>query len=387
MKHRMAVLVVAGLALGGMSLASVFAGPGDGIKVNDWTLQPYVSPFVMYDSNVLLDENNAQDDVSYGVRYGATVDRALDWYAFSGSLWGMSEWFDDTTALNHDDFGDTLNLSLNTAGGTRVSLGQEFIDQQSVDYAVGNVQRVLINRASVGAGRSLGEKADVDVAYAFQSHDYADPFLYDWNQNRVKGSAGYAMTDKSAGFLSASVGVQKSDGNDHSGTSYNSILGVRTRSTDKIVASAGLGVLGLESPEDDIATLSYEASVAWKALEKMTVTAGADKLIQPAVISRNNYLIADVMSAGITYAILDSLQMKLLGEYEHHELSMPYAAADGSEIKKKEDIVAGTVRAEYQCPAKFLKVFAEYRAADQNSSETGLDYSDQKVSAGLQLQY
>jgi hypothetical protein len=373
------------LAMAGASWLT--AGPGDGVNINDVMVRPYVAPFAKYESNVLLEEQGKRADTSWGADYGVMLDRALDWYTFSGSLWGMSEDFDKTSAFDHDDFGDTLKLSISTAGGTRIGFNQEFADREEVDYIVGRVEEVLVNRVSAGVGRSVSDKIDVDVAYAFQSHNYDSASLYDWSENQAKGTVGHTLTDKSAGFLSAKIGTQDSDGNRHNGTSYNSILGIRSKSTDKIMVSAGAGLVGLEADEGDIAKLGYEVSAFWQALEKMNVTVNAEKTVQPAVIARSNYLVVDFLSAGISYFILESLEVKLSTDYEYHQLDQPYVQDDGTTVEKRENIRGGALRIEYRCPARWMKMFLEGRSEDQNSSIAGSDYEDRKVLAGMQFQY
>ena len=46
-----------------LSPVQLLAGPGDGLRIEKFTISPFVSASLTYDSNVFLDEENEEDDL------------------------------------------------------------------------------------------------------------------------------------------------------------------------------------------------------------------------------------------------------------------------------------------------------------------------------------
>lgn len=368
--------------------SSVLAEPGAGINVLDCKISPFVDTAVIYDSNVLLNENTADelDDTSYAIGYGVNLDHARKHYVLSAKLWGLSEIYSDLDSLDHNDFGDDISLNFLTPGGFNVRVLQSYSDVQDVDYTTTSIENYVTHIAGVRVSRSVTDKMNANLGYNYKAKDYDADSLFGHSRSKLDGSIDYVLTDMTALLVKAGIESQDGDGNSGEGTVYRASLGAKSRQTSQLTASADVGILGLSSDDADISDFAFGAEVAWQAMDKVGVTLAADKEIEPSSIEKNNYNIITGISAGIGYTLLDNLKVSLNAGYMEVDLQNKYDDS-GSLVTKTEDIIFGKVRLDYQSPMKFLKVFATAGITDQDSTISRLDYTREKVSVGVSLVY
>ncbi len=379
-------VLMAGLVFAGVGAAPVSAGPGNGININEWYLHPYLNLAETLDSNVFLDKDNEEDDFSTVLEYGLGVTHATEKLSLAGRLWGLEERYNDLDALDHSDYGDTVQLGAVTPGGTEIILRQEYSQLEDTDYTTGTVEDFAVQRLSVSFNRQITDKTAAGLGYAYKSRDYDSSSLLDWQQNLIDVDADYDITEKSALYLQVGLGLQDGDGNDGQGESYNALLGVKSRRSDKLRAQAALGVIGLNSDDADFSELGFAGSLAWRATEKIELDAEAEREIQPASIARNNYHIITTAKAGVGYYVLTQLKLSAILAYRNFDLENPYIF-EGEPRHKEEDNWTGILRLDYQAPAEFLKVFLEGKYNEQSATIDQLDYEQTVVSLGVDLTY
>lgn len=378
------------LACAGMMVVSgaaiSVAAPGDGININEWYLHPYLNLSGTYDDNVFLDKDIEEEDFSRVLEYGIGVNHSTKTLSLVGRVWGLQERYDDLDTLDHDDFGDRVDLGGMTPGGTEIKLRQEYSELEDQDYTTSTVEDFQVQRFSLSLSRQLTDKTAAGAGYTYKSRDYEAENLLDWQQHLVDIDADYDVSDKSALYAQVGVGLQDGDGNDGQGTSYNVLFGAKSRRSDKIRAEAALGVIGLDSDDADITELGFAGSLAWRATEKIELDAEAEREIQPASIARNNYHTITTIQAGIGYYVLTQLKLSAIASFRNFDLENPYLF-EGTLRHKEEDNWTGILRLDYQAPAEFLKVFIEGRYNEQSATIDQLDYNQSVVSAGLNLTY
>lgn len=283
--------------------------------------------------------------------------------------------------------GEDITLDFSTPGGFDVVIRQQFRDVEDIDFFADDIENFQTHVISVDIARELAEKTDGLLTCRFRQKDYDADTLFDWDQHQVRVRSGYEVADKADVYASVEVGVQDSDGNDDEGTYYNGIIGVATELSDKVVVSAGGGVVGLDSDTDDFSEFGFEASLTWEASDRVIVTGQAEKYIQPASIDANNYDVVSVIRTDLRYVIMNALQLTLTGSYYLLDLENDFETSTGEIIDKEEEVLTGRARLDYQSPADFLELFLEAEITNQESTEDGVDYDQEMVSAGARLKY
>lgn len=378
--------VAAVLTLAGLGAGVAVAAPGDGININEWYLHPYINLSGTYDDNVFLDEEDEQDDFSRVLEYGLGLNHATKTVSMVGRLWGLEERFDDFDELDHSDYGDSIEFGAVTPGGTEITLRQEYSQLEDTDYTTATVEDFEVQRLSLSLNRQVTDKTAGGLGYTYKSRDYDSEALFDWQQHLIDLDADYDVTEKSALYLQVGLGIQDGDANDGQGESYNALVGVKSRRSDKLRAQAALGVIGLQSDDADFTELGFAGELAWRATEKIELDAAAEREIQPASIARNNYHTITTVKAGVGYYVMTQLKLSAIAFYRNFDLENPYFF-EGEDRHKEEDNWTAILRLDYQAPAEFLKVFLEGKYNEQSATIDQLDYAQSVVSFGVNLTY
>jgi len=380
-------LTIAGALVLGM-LTQSGAAPGEGIQLEEWNLSPYGSLQLTQDSNVFLDEDGAeQADDSYQYKYGVYINRPSETLGLSVYVWGLTKQYDTLESLDRTDFGESASLDITTPGGTTIFFRQSYSNVEDVDYLVGERAKFSTHRVSVSADRDVTDKTNGKLTYRFKAKNHDADTLNDWWEHLLRGTVSHDVTEQSDVFGAIESGVQDSDGNRDKSAYYNVLLGMSTRWTDKITASAAAGVVGVNSDIADISEPSFEGYINWAVADRINLSAGAERYIEPASIDDDNFDKVTVLRTDLTYRILTSLRISVSLRFYDLELANPYITGTGDVIDKREDVFTASAGLNYQSPAKFLVVFVEGRVTDQDSTEEGGDYTEDIVSFGARVLY
>ena len=149
-------------------------------------------------------------------------------------VWGRFERYADLDERDHNDAGERINATLWDRDRIQVKISEALQNFDEFDLSTSDVERRTVFNGALGAGRSLTDKSELDVGYAFNMTDYQSPSLFDWNEHIGSAEFGHDMTDKSAGTVTVKTGVQSSDGNSEDGTLGSVLLGAKTRLTEKV---------------------------------------------------------------------------------------------------------------------------------------------------------
>jgi hypothetical protein len=388
-KERVIVKKISGLLLTGAFLVQAgIAAPGEGIKVGEFTLSPYVAPAYKHDSNVALSDSNEQDDDVTSIRYGATLVRQSDQSTFDLRLGALSEDYSDFDGRDHDDVMQSLLLGMITDGGTDISVMQSYSKVEDIDFALGQIQEFETSLVEAKVTRRVTDKIFLGLGYKFDQRDFQNPSLFDWDSNVGAARIGYAYTDKSVLFVQGRFGVLSSDGNADDGNYYNAVAGIRSEGTDKITYSVAVGGLGVsdDNISEDISDVAYNGSLQWTATDKVNVNLTALRSVTPSSLQRNNYDLTSSYGGNVSCQLTDSIKGSVGVTFVNVDLQEPYTGAGASQ-DKEEDITVSRVRVDYQAPAEFLSIFAEGSFTDQDSSIAGADYKRDLISIGAQLKY
>jgi hypothetical protein len=362
------------------------ANTGKGIHVDDWHYYPYVIPSVLYDSNVLLNKTDPKSDVSYGGIFGTTLSHTTRYFDVQSGLWGLSQQYNDLTQLDHFDYGERLALSGTTRAGLTLSLRQNYADTKDVDYQIGNIAHVRKNLICAEGSRDLTKKTDIAMGYTYQNRNFEAENVYDTQQQSVYCVSGCQMTQRSDVFVRGQGGILSSDGNDGNGTLYSVLGGLRSRQSAKLIASAGLGVLGLSSEATDDTEVGFSGRAIWLATDRFTVSASTDRSIEPAANDRDNYEKITEVSMQVDWFVLKELLLTLGSTYNSYEL-INDEVVDKKAQRVTDSAWISRFRVSYATPIRWLRAFAQVRVADRTSTLDRGEYTKEMVSAGVTLRY
>lgn len=355
----------------------------DGINAGCFNLSPYADISVVSDSNVRTSPDDEEDDVSGQLRAGLDFRNKAEEIRLSGDVWGMAERYADLDDEDHEDWGQSLRLRLFDRDRVQIGLRQSFASIQSLDYAVGSIQARDEMKAGLALGKNFTDKLEGDLDYAFSQTDYESPVAFDWDQHRVLATVGHAVTDKSAATIAVSGGTQSSDGNEKDADFYAVRVGVRTRGTDKMTGSIGVGYQRHESDEN-IDWPSFRGSLKWQATEKVSVFARAENAIEPATQEINNYKKVVRASLGSEINIMQDYRLGLTGRYNRNDIERKIE--DGT-LSKDDDTYTVSARLTYQPPARWLQAFIEAQYEDKTATPKRNEYSQTMLTAGVNLKY
>jgi len=376
--------IVAGFVL--VSARFVMAQPGSGINIAGVNVSPYVSLEALYDDNVFLDKEDEQSDMSLRLGYGFNFSRSTDTLTLAGRVWGLSERYDDFTEQDHDDFGNELNILLESEGGFTLALDQSFADVEDIDYQSTDIQDYRLHRLGATLGAPLTEKMDADAGYRYTLKDFTGDSLFDWDRHIGSANLYHEVTDTSAVMLRGELGVLDSDGNDDTGNYYNTLIGLESRRTDKIIARGGIGVLGLDSDDTDVSDLSWLLEATWRASDLISLTVLSDRVIEPASIARNNYHVISTVESELRYNPVEQITLALRLSYRYYDLQNDFSVGDDL-VQKQEDIYLGAIRMTYNAPGGYLQWHVEAETMEQESTIVALDYTRSAFSTGVTLRY
>lgn len=363
------------------ALVCVMAGPGEGIKVGDTTLSPYLDVQGAYDSNVQVTDKNAQDDVLFVETVGLDVSRMTDKVKLSGKAWVAPAQYVDLSEEDHTDFGAKVAGLLGTREMVEADLGAEYKQLEQLDYSTKSIEERKMTDLRAGVGRSLTDKLEGDIAGTYSSTDYTSEDLLDWSEAAMSVEMGHAMTAKTAATITGRLASQDKT-LDSNATLGSVLVGVKSRRTDKLSANAGVGFRSCDYGDDTMNGFSFKVGGTWKATPMMTVRATAGDETLPATQDLNNERVVTTVNAAVDYKIATDYTATVNGTYRNEKYDK---LVNGQ--TKKSDSIGGSARLTYQAPVKFLQLYGEVNTENYNSSINGNDFTKTMVLAGATVRY
>ncbi len=409
--HRFEV-VIAAAVLAGLATCG-WAAPGDGIKISNLTLSPFVDLSATYDSNVHLTDPADADyfgDAVVGLAFINKTDRLT----LSGRGWGQFRRYLDATDLDSDGYGEKLGLIWGEKEKLTLAVNEKFIQLEDYELTPRSVdslndvsanlmltedrtertKRHLFDIAPV-LGYDFTEKLHSEAGYSYSSVDYDDSDLYDWHENRGRLELQREVTDKSSGVLSGEYSQQDSDGLPDSTSYYVVQGGWLYRATAKTSAKIGLGLESFDYPKKseygeslDKDIFSWDVAASWQATEKINVQASGRNDIQPATQYKANVKEVSLGSVGVSYDITPTWIFSLAGSYRRDDYIGKVQVGDEL-LSKRRNIAGARARIDYRPRAKWYEVYLEasYEKARDNLEDDYPDYNQFRATLGLALRY
>lgn len=391
-------------------VAAVKAGPGEGIKVNNLTLSPFVTGAYNHEDNPLKnpDSSNPESDYYLEATAGINANNKTDALEVDLRLWGRTKEYDQFTERDADEWGGRFGVIAGSRDRLATTLNARYADiddfQQSPyledlrdlkrqglalapDRSDASARELF--EGGVLLGRDLTDKSELDVGVKYTDVAYDASELLDFDTTRIDAEVAHQATAKSSAFITGEFTDQNSDGFEAGAESYAARIGLKSRATDKIKYRAAYGFKDYErsgADEKSQTKHSFEARADWQASTKITVFLNAENDIIPASDVANNAREIYRGSLGATYFVLPTLNLSLLGTIGRTDYTDPVTIRSGT-IDKYIDSYGAQLLVRYSPPVQFVSVFGSLRYDENTSNDPGAEYDNLRATIGLTLRY
>ncbi len=400
---------------------TALADPGDGIRLDNLTLHPFVSGSVVSGSNVGLTQlsepqaspsaEEEAGDVFLELRYGLKMDYQRETVLIKGSLYGYDRYYQDLD-LDNSGFGQSASLDAGSKERVAIRLSESYYVLQ--DYALMNAalsgdevldnqlledrsdrllwmdKRDVIN-AGINLSRQLSAKMNLGASYTYSMTEYDDIRLFDTSTRTLSGDVSWAKTAKTDAFLTGSYGVEDSDALDlGEGEERSVMVGLRTAATQKINYDLGVGYLDyvVDGLEDiDQGGLNYAVGIGWTLSPKLALQASADKSFSTSAYVANNAREVQLAQVALSYRFSEAMGFGATVSFRQDDFVNDLVAPDGGNVKEQRKTKALTISGQYAPPGRWYTIFGSAGYEDSESKVIGGNYDQVRVQGGINLVY
>ena len=343
---------------------TALADPGDGIRLDNLTLHPFVAGSAVHDSNAGLtqlselqaapiDQGEASD-AFFELRYGLKMDYQRETVLIKGSLYGYDRYYQDLD-LDNNGFGQSASLDAGSKERVAIRLsesyyvlqdyalmnaalsGDEVLDNQLLEDRSDRLKRDVIN-AGINLSRRLSAKMNLGASYTYSMTDYDDIRLFDTSTRTLSGDVSWSKTVKTDVFLTGSYGVEDSDALDlGEGEERSVMVGMRSTATQKINYNLGVGYLDyvVDGLEDiDSGGLNYAVGIGWTLSPKLALQASADKSFSTSAFVANNAREVQLAQVALSYRFSEAMAFGATVSFRQDDFVNDLVAPDGGNVKE-----------------------------------------------------
>ena len=400
------------VALSVLAMTAMAEGrPGEGIRLSDWTLSPFVDLSATWDSNALRTGDDQAEDVFYDAVGGVNGAYSSGKLSLQVGGYIMTRGYSEESDLDYSGGGENASLSFGDRKSLSVSLYQSYMVTEDTGrygvnyynvgslYADAPVNRQLQTRNEtltfgVGLSRDLTDKIGAGVNYAYSETAYDADSLQDVADHRFSASGSYFLTDKTSLNLSGTYGTSDDGVLTEAANTYSVNGGISTRATEKLTFSANVGWSSYSRPDPEVvdagytgsddSTVSYNLAATWMATDKMSVQAGAQNGYSQSAQYAGNASLNSSVFLGLGYRMSDTVSLSWINTYRQDEYLDPIEV-DGESRDRTEKGYGSHVTVSYATPAKFMSVYGS--AGYEKVEAVEDDYDQVRVSIGTHLQY
>ncbi len=401
-----------------------------GIWLGKLNLSPFADLSMVHDSNpssareytIKQVDGNPGDkekvDESEALNYKAGVNFLLPangWqidgrFMYDGETL-FSDYADDRNAIY-----EIVRFMKKTDAGSVFYLSQSFTDvRYDEEFELSQNDRnefKLIGASDI----RLSEKSSIDADVIYTSYDYDDVTCYDYSS--IQGLLGFAhvLTEKTDWTLSATYEVEDRDeisdtDVDSDSTTIKTMVGVRTRSTEKLTFNLSAGVEFFNDFEykkierngsetivkpDTKADFTYNLSMMWKITDRLSLTMTGESDYHSAEDIADNSVLANQLSAVFSYRVGRNWNLNAGASFLREKYTRGIVANTNPDVavyvsdddgeNRTDDEIATFARIGYSVN-KNCSIFADWNHTDVSSSVEDYDYNRERFSAGISLKY
>ncbi|NLG35416.1 MAG: hypothetical protein GX548_08695 [Lentisphaerae bacterium] len=398
------------------------AGPGDGVRIRSWVLNPYFELTLTDTSNVYKDRFDPIRDTfiepELGIRFSSSSE--TNCFNIVGSLFYSERKYAHEKTRDFSTYGDSLTFRGGHGRRASVELIQSYRhlddnDRHASDFETSELAGDMVQDSNtldlerdihqIGGtlARRFTDKLEAGVSYRYSgvlyenlTHDRLDPkqlgvpYGLDLHGHIWQVDGGLALTDKTDATLTFRHGRQYQEDTDGSARMETLRLGLKTKNASKTIYHAGIGVEQYRRPPhiDDKARLSfnYNFAVDWFLTEKITFRSGGFNGTQFSSFYQSNALEYYSIWAGLGYRWRPSTTFSVRGVYRFDDYLDP-VTHEGVTRDRKDTRLTGHLRADYLATRGSVRLFAEATYDEVISNFDFVEYEDIRIVLGIHLRY
>lgn len=268
---------------------------------------------------------------------------------------------------------------------------------------------------TLGAGgdMAVSDKSKIVLGVGYDYHDYDEESHYDYYD--IKGSLGFAhvLTEKTDWTATASYRYYDRDDYDSNAYAVNGMLGLRSRTTDKLTFDTAFGVeyyrdykynlydldgnvIGRQSKGKDGSSFVYRIHGSWKIDKRLTFNLSAFSEYGPSDDVADNSILENTVSAVLNYKPGDHWSISAGASYERDDYTRKYppevkngsltAPVEEGGKDRKDDEFRYFANVSYAL-TRFCSIYVNWRYTDMSSSIDKFDYDRTRYGGGILLRY
>jgi len=405
--------VVSGVVLAALCPKAA-GGPGDGIHLGPFVLQPSLDAIARYDSNVELTATNEQDDAFYQLRAGADLDCKTRTVILDASAFVLARRYWQIDDRDFESAGQSIQTAVGNADVLLVKLTQGYrriedvedygltdsadsvvaLPAQSSVHSQDRAFRTRRDLSDVGIQglRDLTDDLDLLIGYDYRGEDYEIEEFYDNERHEGRVESSLQLTDKTRGMLELRYGEEGNDSFPENAKFWSGRLGFKLQGTDKVTFSGKFGIEHYDRTDEEALNdteqgiFSFDVESRWDATDKLTIHISGRNGFRSAVQYENMVDQFTVGSIGAAYSMTEATTVGLSASYRKDEYQEPLFA-DDLQIDRKDDSFSGVLRAHHEVPGSFLAYYADITYRTVNSTIPGQEYDQFWLGLGATLRY
>jgi hypothetical protein len=226
----------------------------------------------------------------------------------------------------------------------------------------------------------------LDIGYRFDDVNYSSTDLYDLQSHIGQAESAYRMTDKTDALLTFCGGIQDNGVISDPAESYTARVGMKTRGTDKLIFKGGVGVQQFNrAVADDVTDFNYDVAASLAMTDKLVLQAGGRNGMLLSSLYAVNGSEYDSIWAGVLYTVVPTIVLSGNVAFRRDDYLDPVPTDSGT-TERIDEGTAFRLRATYQTPAKFLRLYSQ--ASYETVESTAVpNYDDTRLDLGATLQY
>lgn len=326
-----------------------------------------------------------------------------------------SENYSKESIDDRTDWAQNLNFSRWTDNGTKWSVKESYQDiRYDDDFELSQNDRSEFALNST-ADLYLSEKTSLLLSGFYRDRDYDDETCYDYLSYGGHLGIARAFTEKSQWTLTSIYTIHDKDRYDSKARGINTMLGFRTRSTEKLILAAQVGAeffqdfeypilnsdgtdSGLYHDSDSQVGFTYSVKMSWLYNRRLTFNVTGYSNFEPAEDVNDNSVYANILSLAANYKMGERWLLRGGIAFRRDDYSRdvkqsefagtinPYVATEKDGNNRTDTNIGSFASLSYKLN-RYGSIFGEWNRTDVSSSIDDYDYDRQRFSIGLSLRY
>lgn len=389
-----------------MVCKSVYAEPGEGLKIGDATVKASVSVEETYDDNVFLNKDGAKHDFinTDDIQFLFETPFAADHFFKVDYLCEVANYAKYSSQNSVNNYvGAKAEFNFNAFNADAEARYENFFDRDASEYTT----RIPRERMIFGGILSKEfERLDAELAYKatkdnYLSHDVIDNsanvirYYFDedrWNQQvSLTGLCRIAPHTKALGEFDYGI-IDYDTGVNPGSNMYQYLVGIRRAEDEDMGLDVMLRAGYRQQLYKDAQDKNYDGFVVYLDLKEAfnaytSVALRLSQAIDESTYSNNNYYVYDIIGLKYDHRLRANTKVSLFFDGYFQQSRYPqYSTEAGQTAKRRDNIWNASVGLKYDI-RKWLSANFKYYYKNRHSNLDSLDYDDNAVTAGVKLSY